>query len=162
MGSVVNRVKSGRCKVPADMTCLTKALLMLPALSVLACNTALARDLPARDPVRKDIIAAVRQSPEMAASLRSVKLDVRRIWASEQHAYLCALPIDARGHYRLIDGWHEVYQMVLVRQDDRWQLAARIDGLSEVLRNVQCLADEHGQINDAFLASLVQRRDLQP
>lgn len=135
----------------------------IPALLLaLATVPVHARDLPSGDLVRKDIIAAVRQHPAFTDALKDVKLDVRRIWASAQHAYLCALPIDRHGHYQMTDGWYDVYQIVLKRDQAKWVLAARVDGLSQVLRQVQCLADAQGEINDAFLAKMTADGQLKP
>lgn len=121
---------------------------LLLTLSCVACH---AHDLPPGDPVRKDVIADLRKHPSFAQALKDVRLDVRRIWASSQYAYLCALPIDLRGRYQMTDGWYDVYQVVLKRQNDSWVMTARVDGLSEVLKDVQCLSDAQGNITDAFL-----------
>ncbi|MGC4061972.1 MAG: hypothetical protein QM749_14410 [Aquabacterium sp.] len=102
------------------------------------------------DPVRKDIVAAVRHHPAFD-KFRGSKLDIRRIWASERFGYVCMLVVGKDGQHQGSDGAYDVHQIVLRHDDGKWTAVAQIEGLSESSKAVQCAADPSGQITDAFL-----------
>lgn len=102
------------------------------------------------DPVRKDIVAAVRHHPAFG-KFKGSKLDIRRIWASEQWGYLCMLVIGQDGQHLRTDEAYQVHQIVLRHDEGKWTPVAQIEGLSESSKAVQCAADPSGQITDAFL-----------
>jgi hypothetical protein len=127
------------------------------AFSYAALATLLAMANPAQagkpgrdDPVRKEIVAAVRQHP-VFGPFKGSKLDIRRIWASERWGYLCMLVIDKDGQPRRTDDAYDVHQIVLRHDDGKWTPVAQIEGLSESSKAVQCATDASGQITDAFL-----------
>jgi hypothetical protein len=111
------------------------------------------------DPVRKDIVAAVRHHPAFDR-FKGSKLDIRRIWASEQWGYLCMLVIDKDGRHQGTDGAYDVHQIVLRHDEGKWTPVAQIDGLSESSKTVQCAADPSGRITDAFLQGVADNPHL--
>ncbi|MFT3859309.1 MAG: hypothetical protein QM742_17995 [Aquabacterium sp.] len=137
-----------------------KALLASLALSTVAASThAGDPKVPSQD--RKAIIAGLRAHPSFG-HLQDMKLDVRRIWVSPQLAYLCALPIGKDKRYAQTDGMFDVVQVAFRREGERWVPTARVDGLSETLKQVQCMAPPDGEITEAFVEALVNNPGLRP
>jgi hypothetical protein len=110
----------------------------------------------ANDPVRAHIVRAVRQHPALSA-LKGQRLDIRRIWVSAHWGYLCTLVVTPGGVYQGSEGAFEVLQIVLQREGEVWTPVARLDGLSESSRRVQCASDAQGQITEAFLSDLASK-----
>ena len=113
----------------------------------------------ANDPVRKDIVAAVRKHPAYAG-LTGDKLDIRRIWASEHFGYVCMLVIGKDGQHQRTDDAYNVHQIVLKHDADTWTPVAHIDGFSESIKQVQCASDAHGEVTDAFLEEVANNPHL--
>jgi hypothetical protein len=111
------------------------------------------------DPVRKDIVAAIRNHPAYAG-LKGSKLDIRRIWASERFGYVCMLVIDKDGQHQRTDDAYTVHQIVLKHEADKWAPVAHIDGFSESSKQVQCASDAHGKVTDAFLEEVANNPHL--
>jgi hypothetical protein len=143
------------------MSAVPKFLLAALIAATLTAAPAIGQDKPIQGDERKAIIAAVRRHPAFS-HLKDVKLDVRRIWASSRFAYLCVLPIQLNGRYDQKAGLYDVYQIALKREDDAWVPAARVDGYSESIKNMQCLAPADGQITDAFLETMAANPGLRP
>jgi hypothetical protein len=116
--------------------------------------TSLAGGKPDRhDPVRKELVAAIRRHPAFAA-WRGETLDIRRVWVSETHGYVCTLVKHPDGSYRMTDDVFDVHQIVLKPIEGRWTAVADMAGFSESRRQVQCATDPQGQVDDAFLEAL--------
>jgi hypothetical protein len=113
----------------------------------------------AHDPVRAHIVRAIRQHPALSA-LQGQRLDIRRIWVSAHWGYVCTLVVTPGGVYQGSEGAFEVLQIVLQREGEVWTPVARLDGLSESSRRVQCASDAQGQITEAFLSDLASNQAL--
>jgi hypothetical protein len=134
-----------------------KMKLLCPVLVLaLACTlpcAALAGKPAANDPVRKALVQAIRQHPAFA-TLKGWRMDIRRVWVGNEFAYVCTLARNEQGEYARIDDAMAVQQIVLRLDGEKWTPVARVEGLSESARQVQCLADERGQITEGFLQGL--------
>lgn len=133
-------------------------------------------------PDRQAIVSAVRQHPKLGPALASSSLDIRRIWASDKYGFICLLPVSKKDHAHQRSGdAYVVQQIVLINKQQglhaaarsasastggeppatttespkkQWQAVARIDGLSESVKQVQCATDPQGQLSDEFLESI--------
>lgn len=130
------------------------------SLSSFACLTGLAQATkPAPNaPVRKELVEAIRHDATLGPPLQGHTLDIHQMWASDRWGYVCLIAVDKDGrHERASDGETFVVQQIVLEkksESDGWVPVARIDGLSQSVRKLQCASDASGQINDAFLESV--------
>lgn len=136
---------------------MKKPLLAVAMCVVSACS--LAKDLDRSDPERKVILDDIRSSKEYS-HLSENKFVVKRIWASDQWAYLCAMVLED-GSYQRTDDSIDVYQIILKRrglalskQGVKWIPVAQENGLAESPNKIHCrIADEQG-LSDKTLENI--------
>lgn len=118
-------------------------------LLLAATHQVQAQDLKRNDPRRKAILEAVHDTPKYSFLLDS-KFVVKRIWASPQWSYLCALLKDKDGNYQKRDDHFELYKIILSKQAHGWEPIADSWELALSSSNVNCnLLDKN--ISDAVL-----------
>ncbi len=154
------------------MKCL-RLLRFATVLSMAAwASVGLAGKPATNDPVRKELVQVIRQHPAFKDTLQGWRMDIRQLRVEGDWAYVCALLIDPQGQHQHSEGMVNVQQIVLKRvaravqvaqkADSGWMPVARVEGLSENARDVQCLSDERGQITPALLEGLANNPALQP
>lgn len=101
-------------------------------ICVLFCFSAFSfgQDLERGSPERKAILDSIR-STERFSYLAGTQFDVKKIWASKNYAYVCALVINKDGQYNRTDEQLDVYQVILVKQKDQWIPKAEASGLAD-------------------------------
>lgn len=84
-----------------------------------------ARELRPSEPLRVTLVSLARQATTTAAEPAS-KLSVRRAWASDTQAQLCALTLDAQGQPVLDKGRFQLRRVQFERQQANWRVQ-RVD-----------------------------------
>lgn len=104
------------CSLSASLLCC-----LLGATGV----SAHARDLGSNDPLRVTLVSLARQASQTPAERGTepaAKLSVRRAWASDAQAQLCALTLDASGAPILEGGRFQVRRILFQRQQGQWRV----------------------------------------
>ena len=103
-------------------------LLQHPLSAALACGLlsaaaagAHARELNASEPLRVTLVSLARQAPDVASG-SGTKLSVRRAWATESQAQLCALTLDTAGRPILDQGRFQLRRIQFQHQKGQWRV----------------------------------------
>lgn len=121
----------------------------------------------ANAPVRKELVEAIRHHAVLGPALQGYTLDIHQMWASQRWGYVCLIAVDKDGrHQRASDGETFVVQQIVLEKtkglstqsdgEAAWVPVARIDGLSQSVRKLQCASDPQGQITDDFLEGVAR------
>ena len=97
-------------------------------LSSLLCAASMgiqARELRPAEPLRVTLVSLARQATPPTAEPTG-KLSVRRAWASDKHAQLCALTLDAQGRPVLDKGRFQLRRVQFQRHQAAWRVQ-RVD-----------------------------------
>lgn len=85
-----------------------------------------ARELRPAEPLRVTLVSLARQATASAPEATGSKLSVRRAWASDTQAQLCALALDTQGQPVLDKGRFQVRRVQFERQQANWRVQ-RVD-----------------------------------
>lgn len=80
-----------------------------------------ARELGSTEPLRVTLVSLARQA-NVSASEPGTKLSIRRAWATDSVAQLCALTLDAKGHPVLERGRFQLQRIQFQRQKGQWRV----------------------------------------
>lgn len=114
------RRRSAMSRLPRHLT----AGLLCGLLWATSTST-LARELRPAEPLRVTLVSLARQATPSASAPGS-KLSVRRAWASDTQAQLCALTLDAQGQPVLDKGRFQLRRVQFERHQAAWRVQ-RID-----------------------------------
>ncbi len=106
-------------RLPRHLT----ASLLCSLLWATSIGGAHARELRPAEPLRVTLVSLARQA---TASEPAAKLSVRRAWASDTRAHLCALTLDAQGQPVLDKGRFLLRRVQFERQQATWRVQ-RVD-----------------------------------
>lgn len=112
-----------------------------------------AGDLSRTDPQRKVILDDIRSQLN---GYQGSRFDVKRIWASDQWAYVCALII-SDGYYQRTDEAYDVDEFIARKQGGKWRLQARNGGLAGSKQQVDCQMIAGKTLSDATLQVLSKK-----
>lgn len=94
---------------------------LLCSLLSAAGGSVQARDLGSQEPLRITLVSLARQSAHPGSD-SALKLSVRRAWASDSQAQLCALTLDASGAPVLEGGRFQMRRIQFLRQQGQWRV----------------------------------------
>lgn len=80
-----------------------------------------ARELSSAEPLRVTLVSLARQATSIGPT-PGAKLSVRRAWASDSHAQLCALTLDAQGQPVLNDGRFQLRRVRFEQRQGAWRV----------------------------------------
>lgn len=103
-------------RLPRQLT----ASVLCALLSATGANVH-ARDLGSHEPLRIALVSLARQAPSPGVS-SAAKLSVRRAWAGDSQALLCALTLDASGAPILDDGRFQLRRIQFQRLRGQWRV----------------------------------------
>lgn len=108
-------------------------------------------------PLRKTLIESVRSSEDYSY-LKGTKFQIKRIWASGNWAYLCALAIEEHGEIQSTDGQPDLYQIVLKREGGNWVPVANMDGPTTEGQKPVCSIAARGELSEVTLKALADEQ----
>jgi hypothetical protein len=121
---------------------------------------AFAGDLEQRHPLRKTLVEVIRSSNEYSY-LKGTKFRIKRIWASDEWAYLCGFVVEQNGAIERTDGQPDLYQIILKKKDSKWLPVANLNGPVAEGGKAECSLAAGGWVSAAALQVLAEEQQKQ-